>query len=104
MYTASGSLRLHLKSHLSRLAANAFSSMNLPGFSMGQNGSLSTLPPGLGPQDQTQTDFKFGIKQEVFETSETTDARTLPENSEEILSTNTNLETKWMQKQWIHFF
>ena len=61
---------------------------------MGQNGSLSSLPPGLGPQDQTQTDFKFGIKQEVFETSETTDARTLPENSEEILSTKTNLQTE----------
>ena len=28
MYTASGSLRLHLKSHLSRLAANAFNTIN----------------------------------------------------------------------------
>ena len=60
MYTASGSLRLHLKSHLSRLAANAFGSINnIPGF------NISEDPLHIG-----QNDFKFGIKQEVFEQNE----------------------------------
>ena len=73
MYTASGSLRLHLKSHLSRLAANAFNTMNMPGFPpTGHNGSM-----GLSniPQDPLQVgpgDFKFGIKQEVFDDSNDT--------------------------------
>jgi len=73
MYTASGSLRLHLKSHLSRLAANAFNTMNMPGFNLGgQNGSnIPRDPLHVGPND-----FKFGIKQEVFdpETNEPSDA------------------------------
>ena len=67
MYTASGSLRLHLKSHLSRLAANAFSSMSLPGFNMSQN--FASLA-GADPLQVGQNEFKFGIKQEVFENND----------------------------------
>lgn len=66
MYTASGSLRLHLKSHLSRLAANAFNTMNMPGFNLGgqnEGASMSRDPLQVGPAD-----FKFGIKQEIFDT------------------------------------
>ena len=60
MYTASGSLRLHLKSHLSRLAANAFGSINnMPG---GFGGSISEDPLHVG-----QNEFKFDIKQEATE-------------------------------------
>ena len=72
MYTASGSLRLHLKSHLSRLAANAFSSMSsLPGFNMSQN--LASLAGG-DPLQVGPNDFKFGIKQEVFENNDASEA------------------------------
>lgn len=67
MYTASGSLRLHLKSHLSRLAANAFNTMNMPGFPMGQNGSVGLSNMPQDPLHVGPNDFKFGIKQEVFE-------------------------------------
>ena len=67
MYTASGSLRLHLKSHLSRLAANAFNTMNMPGFPMGQNGSMGISNMPQDPLQVGPNDYKFGIKQEVFE-------------------------------------
>jgi len=67
MYTASGSLRLHLKSHLSRLAANAFNTMNMPGFPMGQNGSMGISNMPQDPLHVGPNDYKFGIKQEVFE-------------------------------------
>ena len=72
MYTASGSLRLHLKSHLSRLAANAFNTMNMPGFPMGKNGSMGLSNIPQDPLHVGPNDFKFGIKQEVFE-NETSD-------------------------------
>lgn len=74
MYTASGSLRLHLKSHLSRLAANAFNTMNMPGFPMGQNGSMGLSNMPQDPLHVGPNDFKFGIKQELFEN----DASELP--------------------------
>ena len=73
MYTASGSLRLHLKSHLSRLAANAFNNINLPGFPMGQNGSLGLPSMSQDPLQIGSNELKFGIKQEVFENSEMTE-------------------------------
>ena len=71
MYTASGSLRLHLKSHLSRLAANAFSSINLPSYNtnvgnMNENFSLASDPLHVAPEQ-----LKVGIKQEVFEHGDT---------------------------------
>ena len=71
MYTASGSLRLHLKSHLSRLAANAFSSINLPSYNtnvgnMSENFSLASDPLHVAPEQ-----LKVGIKQEVFEHGDT---------------------------------
>lgn len=70
MYTASGSLRLHLKSHLSRLAANAFNTMNIPGFNLGpgsQNGASVPSSMARDPLHVGPADFKFGIKQEVFD-------------------------------------
>ena len=70
MYTASGSLRLHLKSHLSRLAANAFNNINLPGFPMGQNGSMGVPGMSQDPLQIGSNELKFGIKQEVFENNE----------------------------------
>ena len=73
MYTASGSLRLHLKSHLSRLAANAFNNINLPGFPMGQNGSLGLPGMSQDPLQIGSSELKFGIKQEVFENTETSE-------------------------------
>ena len=69
MYTASGSLRLHLKSHLSRLAANAFSSINLPSYNTNvgnMNESLMADPLHVAPEQ-----LKVGIKQEVFEHGDT---------------------------------
>lgn len=64
MYTASGSLRLHLKSHLSRLAANAFGSINNMS---GINGSIANMSEPEDPLHVGQNDFKFGIKQEISE-------------------------------------
>eukprot|EP00092_Neocalanus_flemingeri_P032383 GFUD01035208.1.p1 GENE.GFUD01035208.1~~GFUD01035208.1.p1 ORF type:complete len:637 (+),score=103.36 GFUD01035208.1:231-1913(+) len=95
MYTASGSLRLHLKSHLSRLAANAFNTMNMPGFPMGQNGSMGLSNMPQDPLHVGPNDFKFGIKQEVFENDtneapnpETNLALEGPKNNEEVETNN----------------
>jgi len=95
MYTASGSLRLHLKSHLSRLAANAFNTMNMPGFPMGQNGSMGLSNMPQDPLHVGPNDFKFGIKQEVFDndTSESPSAENMlalegPKNNEEVQNNN----------------
>ena len=75
MYTASGSLRLHLKSHLSRLAANAFNNINLPGFPMGQNGSMGLQGMPQDPLQAGSTELKFGIKQEVFENNDVSETK-----------------------------
>ena len=82
MYTASGSLRLHLKSHLSRLAANAFNNINLPGFPMGQNGSLGLPGMSQDPLQIGSNELKFGIKQEVFENSEMTETNEIHQTGE----------------------
>ena len=66
MYTASGSLRLHLKSHLSRLAVNAFSSVNLQSF----NNSMNLPSLVQDPLALDSNESQFGIKQEVFEAEE----------------------------------
>lgn len=73
MYTASGSLRLHLKSHLSRLAANAFNTINLPGFPGSQNGAMGLQGMSQDSLQMGSNDLKIGIKQEVFEISENLD-------------------------------
>jgi len=99
MYTASGSLRLHLKSHLSRLAANAFNSMNMPGFPVGQNGSMGISNMPQDPLQVGPNDYKFGIKQEVFENEpsespipEHSLAIEGPKNNEEVENNNFQIE------------
>lgn len=80
MYTASGSLRLHLKSHLTRLSANVFGSLglnNLDTFnSLNMFRGLESMLAekagggggvGLEQTDQGNSDFKFNIKQEIFD-------------------------------------
>ena len=89
MYTASGSLRLHLKSHLSRLAANAFNNINLPGFPMGQNGSMGVPGMTQAPLQIGSNELKFGIKQEVFENNESSETN---ENNQPGESSTTSKE------------
>ena len=76
MYTASGSLRLHLKSHLTRLSANVFGGLglnNLDTFnSLNMFRGLESMladkaGAGLEHVEQTNPDFKFNIKQEIFD-------------------------------------
>ena len=93
MYTASGSLRLHLKSHLSRLAANAFSSINLPGFNMNSNNSMNLASMAADPLQLGQNDFKFGIKQELVENSDNIEAADDKANNDNHHSGNFNSET-----------
>ena len=81
MYTASGSLRLHLKSHLSRLAANAFNTINLPGFPGAHNGEMGLQGMSQDPLQIGSNDLKIGIKQEVFEISESHDDSQTGESS-----------------------
>ena len=102
MYTASGSLRLHLKSHLSRLAANAFNNINLPGFSMGQNGSMGLPGMSQDPLQIGSTELKFGIKQEVFENteiSETTENNQTGESSTKSTERTNNIGLNSIQPE-----
>ena len=49
--------------------------MNLPGYPMGQNGSMGLSNMPSDPLQVNPNDFQFGIKQEIFEneTSELSD-------------------------------
>ena len=86
MFTASGSLRLHLKSHLHRLAADALTTMSscMGGAGGGGGGGGQQLPPTnasllqqMLPQDPLMvrdSDLTI-VKQEIFDSSETSDVR-----------------------------
>ena len=84
MYTASGSLRLHLKSHLSRLSANVFGGLN--GLGGGGGGAEAAAAGGMNGLNMFRgleamfgekngegggnAEMKFNIKQEMEEQRE----------------------------------